>query len=344
MTSIKNIFKNYTVPCIFIFLGVLGFLISGLSFKMVLNDIIERLGRNLFIVLSLIIPITAGMGINFALTVGAMAGQLAIIAVVIMNIEGIFGTFTAFLISLPIAFIFGLFIGILMNKTKGREMITGLIAGYFFSGIYQLIIILIPVNNPVIGVEGGRGIKCTIDLGIIKYSLDRFPTYIRIMGIKIPLFTLFICGLLCVFIWYLSKTKLGHHMKITGLDIKTAEERGINVNRVRVIAIILSTVFAAWGQIISLQNIGTLSTFGSHDQVGIYAAAAILVGGASIKKAGFMNAIVGTLLFYLLFIVAPKAGTNIFNDPQIGEFFRVFMAYGVIVVALYINNKRNRDY
>ena len=82
MKTLKNIFKDYTVPCIFILLGIIGFIISGLSFKMVINDLIERLGRNLFIVLSLIIPISAGMGINFALTVGAMAGQLAVIAVV----------------------------------------------------------------------------------------------------------------------------------------------------------------------------------------------------------------------------------------------------------------------
>lgn len=344
MKTLKNIFKDYTVPCIFILLGIIGFIISGLSFKMVINDLIERLGRNLFIVLSLIIPISAGMGINFALTVGAMAGQLAVIAVVVMNIEGIGGTFAAFLISVPISIIFGLIIGFLMNKTKGREMITGLVAAYFFSGIYQLIILSLPINNPIIGVEGGKGIKSTIDLGIIKYSLDRFPTYIRVLGIKIPLFTLIICGLLCVFIWYIGKTKLGQDIKITGLDIKTSEEKGINVNKVRIIAIVLSTVFAGIGQIISLQNIGTLSTFGSHEQVGMYAAAAILVGGASIKKAKFTNAIVGTILFYFLFIVTPKAGANIFGDTQIGEFFRVFIAYGVIVVALYINNKKNKSY
>ena len=344
MTSIKNIFKNYTVPCVFLILGIIGFFIADLPIKMFINDIIERISRNFFIVLSLIIPIMAGMGINFALTVGAMAGQLALIFVVILNISGTLGVFTAFLISLPISAIFGIFIGLIMNRTKGREMITGLILGYFFSGIYQLIILSIPVSNSVIGVEGGRGVKSTIDLGIIKYGLDRFPTYIRIFGIKLPLFTLIICSMLCLFIWYFSKTKLGQDIRLTGMDIKTAEEKGINVNKVRIIAIVLSTIFAGIGQIISLQNIGTLSTFGSHEQVSMYAGASILVGGASIKKAGCMNAFIGTLLFYILFIVAPKSGTNIFGDPQIGEFFRVFIAYGVIVFALIINNKKNKSY
>ena len=77
-----------------------------------------------------------------------------------------------------------------------------------------------------------------------------------------------------------------------------------NVDRTRVIAIIFSTVLAGLGHLIFAQNIGSLQTYGAHEQVGLYAGAAILVGGASIVKASNGQALLGCLLFHLLFIVA----------------------------------------
>ncbi|MEG0901281.1 MAG: ABC transporter permease, partial [Clostridia bacterium] len=32
--------------------------------------------------------------------------------------------------------------------------------------------------------------------------------------------------------------------------------------------------------------------------------------------------------------VAQDAGKNLFGDPNVGEYFRVFMSYGVIALAL----------
>ena len=39
---------------------------------------VARMGRNLFLVLCLLFPIMAGMGMNFAMTLGAMGAELAI--------------------------------------------------------------------------------------------------------------------------------------------------------------------------------------------------------------------------------------------------------------------------
>ena len=66
----------------------------------------------------------------------------------------------------------------------------------------------------------------------------------------------------------------------------------------------------------------------------MFAAAAILIGGASVSKATIGHALLGTVLFHTLFIVSPLAGRNLFGDAQIGEYFRSFVAYGVIAVAL----------
>lgn len=59
-------------------------------------------------------------------------------------------------------------------------------------------------------------------------------------------------------------------------------------------------------------------------------------------KASIGNVFLGVILFHLMFIVAPRAGAAITGDSMIGEYFRVFVSYAVITVALimYETNKR----
>ena len=122
----------------------------------------------------------------------------------------------------------------------------------------------------------------------------------------------------------------------TGRRSRTADcgVAGIKTEKIRVLAIVLSTVLAAWGQIIFLQNIGTLNTYNSHEQVGTFAIAALLIGGATVSKATISQALTGTLLFHVLFVVSPMAGQALFGSAQIGEYFRVFVAYGIIAISL----------
>ncbi|MDF2531675.1 MAG: Branched-chain amino acid transport system / permease component [Clostridia bacterium] len=339
--DIKGLLINNSVPVMFIIICLGGWVASGLNATFVLRELVDRIDRNLLLVVSLIIPVIAGMGLNFALVVGAMAGQIGLIAIKILGIGGLPGLFVAALISLPFAWLFGMGTGKLLNKTKGQEMITSLILGFFAMGLYQLVFLLfmgtvIPVNNPEIILEGGVGLKNAIDLKVIKYSLDNVLS-IPVMGIKIPVLSFIIIGLFCYMTKFLLKTKLGQDFRALGQDIKIAKISGIDVDKKRLIAITISTVLAGWGQIMFLQNIGTLQTYSSHEQVGMFAAAAILVGGASVTKATIGQAILGTLLFHTLFIVSPNAGKNLFGDAQIGEFFRSFVAYGVIAMSLLLH-------
>jgi len=339
--SLQQILVSNSVPILFLFICLGGIYASKLHYIYILNEIVNRLDRNLFLVLSLIIPVLAGMGLNFALVVGAMAGQIGLIVIRIYGIGGIKGLLLATLISTPFAILFGYGTGIILNKTKGREMITSLILGYFAMGLYQLVFLLfmgtiIPVPNPEILLSGGIGVKNAIDLDLIKYSLDNI-WQVNFMGVKLPLFSFFLIALLCLFIKFITRTKLGQDFRALGQDLHIAEVAGINVNKTRLIAIIISTVLAAWGQIMFLQNIGTLQTYSSHEQVGMFAVAAILVGGASVTRATIGQAILGTILFHTLFIVSPNAGKELFGDSQIGEFFRSFIAYGVIALSLVLH-------
>ncbi|MEG2018623.1 MAG: ABC transporter permease, partial [Clostridium sp.] len=173
----EYIFSNM-VTILFIILCLIGLNLSGQPLTLVLDEIVNRIARNLFIVLSLIIPVIAGMGLNFGIVIGAMAAQIVIIAVTHWGIVGIPGFLLCVVLTTPIAIVFGYLTGKLLNMTKGQEMITSMILGIFANGLYQLLFLflvgtVIPMKNPKLMISGGVGIKNTVDLnGGIKYALD----------------------------------------------------------------------------------------------------------------------------------------------------------------------------
>lgn len=167
------------------------------------------------------------------------------------------------------------------------------------------------------------------------YGLTYIPALFNVLiAVQLPVMTYICIGVLCVFNNLLMRTRLGQNMRAVGQNRAVANSAGIDVDKTRIIAMLFSIVLASWGQLIYLQNIGTMSTYGAHTQVGQFAIAALLVGGASVQKATNKNALLGIVLFHTLFIVSPLAGKELFGDPVIGEYFRVFVSYGVIAMAL----------
>lgn len=447
------------VVILFTILCILAIIASGNPLTFVAGELFTRIGRNGFTVLSLLVPVLAGMGLNFGITIGAVAAQISLFWIVYWGFTGIEGFLLAVLMATPLAILFGFLVGKLFNKMKGSEMIAGMVLGYFADGLYMFLFLyviggVIPVESETLLIAGNVGVKNTIDLaGNLKYALDTVPmirlvdgflivslallvikfiakrtktpdislrsdikrtimavllyalSYIpyvtRFMStdrlllrhalyiatvavivikikdivinkyikkddafemsgrigsivlfivlnivafipqisdvldfVKIPVTTYLCIALLCYFNTALLKTVLGQNMRTVGQSRVVANAAGINVDRTRIIAMVISTVLACWGQLIYLQNIGTFSTYGAHTQVSQFAIAALLVGGASVQRATNKQAIIGVILFHTLFIVAPQAGKQLFDNAQLGEYFRVFVAYGVIAISL----------
>ena len=338
--------RKTSVPIMFIIICAICIPLSGLSANMLINEIVTRIGRNAFLILSLLIPIMAGMGLNFGMTLGAMAAEIALIFVSDWQIVGIPGMVLAAIVSVPISVLLGIFCGKILNEAKGREMITSYIMSFFVNGIYQLVVLylmgsIIPIKHGAIKLPRGYGIRNTVSLLSMRQKLDNLLA-INVAGVKIPVLTFIIIALLCLFIVWFSKTKLGQDMRAVGQDMGVARDAGINVERTRIISIVMSTVLAGFGMIIYLQNMGNIATYSAHSQIGMFCIAALLVGGASVDRASIGNVFLGVILFHTMFIVAPKAGAAITGDSMIGEYFRVFVSYAVITIALvmYETNKR----
>ncbi len=395
MKQISRWFSENVVVVFFTVLCILAYMIAGQAPYVVMSDLINRVMRNSIMVLALIIPILAGMGLNFGIVVGAMSAQAAIIFITHWRLGGVAGVVAALVISTVISVICGYLLGRLFNKTRGQEMITGMIAGYFGNGIYLLIFLvllgtIIPFWDPELSISTGIGIKDTLNMQKnMKGALDQvfelkfsvvlmitfglFTLYTAWKALKkkedvkklairwaiwgvvlavvlnapvlgkvvakcdVPIVTLLFIILVSVLCQYITKTKLGQDFRSVGSDIKIAEASGINVDRIRILATIFSTVLAGWGQFVFLQNMGTFSTYTAQQNVGTFSIAALLVGGASIDKANVKQAFTGVVLFQLLFLLAPAAGTKIFNDSQVGEYFRTVISNGVIAVALVLH-------
>ena len=346
--SLKTIIANNAVPIIFIALSAAAIPISGFSGTYLIQEMLTRLARNSFLVLSLLIPILAGMGLNFGMVLGAMAGQIGMIFVTDWAVVGVPGMILAGLIGTPIAMVLGYICGEVLNRAKGREMVTSYILGFFINGVYQLIVLycmgnIIPISNPQLVLSRGYGIRNAINLTGLRHVLDNLIP-LKIMTVDVPVATFIFIAAFCLFIVWFRRTKLGQDMRALGQDMKVAEEAGIPEERTRIIAILISTVLACFGQIIFLQNIGTMNTYNSHEQAGMFAIAALLIGGASVSRATITNVFVGVTLFHLMFVVSPMAGKELIGQAQLGEYFRVFVSYGIIALALVLHAwKRMRD-
>lgn len=340
------------VPIVFIAISAVAIPLSGFSFSHLVQELLIRIGRNSFLILSLLIPIMAGMGLNFGMVLGAMAGQIGLILISDWAIVGIPGVVLAMLVGTPIAILLGILCGNVLNRAKGQEMVTSYILGFFINGLYQLVVLyfmgwIIPISNPVILLSRRYGVRNTVNLQGIRGVLDNLvPVSFPFFGgtVRVPLATLLVIAVFCLFIVWFRRTKLGQDMRAIGQSQSVADSAGIAVNRTRIIAIVISTVLACYGQVIYLQNMGTLNTYNSHEQVGMFSIAALLIGGASVSRASIANVFAGVVLFHLMFIVAPMAGKNLMGQAQIGEYFRVFVSYGIIAIALVLHAwKRNRD-
>ena len=340
--------RDNLVPIMFIAICAVCIPISGFSVGYLINEIITRMGRNIFLIMSLLIPIMAGMGLNFGMTLGAMAAEIALIFVADWQIWGIPGVVLACIVSIPFSILLGLVCGKILNMSKGREMITSYIISYFINGIYQLVVLymmgsIIPIKHTSIKLPRGYGIRNTVSLLNMRQCIDN-AWAIRIGTVKIPVLTFVIIAALCLFVVWFRRTKLGQDMRAVGQDMVVAKDAGINVERTRIISIIISTVLAGFGMVLYLQNMGNIATYSSHSQIGMFCIAALLVGGASVDRASIGNVFLGVILFHTMFIVAPSAGAKITGDSMIGEYFRVFVSYGVITVALVMYEAKKRKH
>ena len=75
MRDVKKFFKDNIVSVVFALICVGAIIASQQTPFYLINAVVTRLSRYGILVFALIIPVTAGLGLNFGLVIGAMCAQ-----------------------------------------------------------------------------------------------------------------------------------------------------------------------------------------------------------------------------------------------------------------------------
>ena len=336
---VKKFINEFGWPRIIILLFLISqFVIApffGIRLDTSISDTLIRLGMNGILVLSLLPMVQGGTGLNFGLPLGVVAGLLGSVCSLEIGATGFLGFFTAIGIAVPIAIIVGIGYGLILNKIKGGEMMIATYVGFSSVAFMGILWILLPFKaEDMIWAYGGSGLRTTI-------SVENYWFHIlnNILPIKIgthfvfPTGMFIFFGIMCFLVWLFFRTRTGTAMTAAGSNMEFARASGVNVDKMRIISVVLSTVLAAIGIIVYQQSFGFIQLYQAPLFMAFPAVAALLIGGASVNKATIFNVILGAFLFQGILTMTPSVMVAIVKSDM-SETIRLIISNGMILYAL----------
>lgn len=129
-----------------------------------ISNVLTRIGMHGVLVLCMVPSIRSGLGPNFAVPFGILAGLLGGLIAVQFNMTGLGGFAVAMACALAISFPMGLLFGYLMNRVKKSEMMVATYFGYATVAIMCIGWLILPFTNNAITWSMGKGLRNTINL------------------------------------------------------------------------------------------------------------------------------------------------------------------------------------
>ena len=332
---IKKIGWPRLIIGIFVFLLFILCPIVGIDIQFAITDVIGRFGMNLVLILSLVPMIQAGCGLNFGIPLGIVSGAFGTVCSIELRVSGFPGILTAIVIGCSFAVLIGLIYGFILNRIKGDEMIISTYLGMAFIAFMSLgWIKFLPFKNPLLLYGfGGNGMKPQITLGQNWAKvLDNILHFKIGPIIDIPVGMLLFGALCCFLMWVFFRSKLGTAMTAVGSNPEYAKASGVNINKMRLISVVMSTVIAALGIIVYYQHYTFVQLYLAPTNLTLPTIAAILIGGAALRKASIVNVLIGAFLFQAIITVGPMVAGEAFGD--IAEALRMVISNGMVLYAL----------
>ncbi len=307
----------------------------NISVRMMLGNVLERMSMYGVLVLAMMPGIQCGIGLNMGMTIGCIAGLFGIVSVLQVNMVGFPALLVACLIGAVVALPLGWSYSKLLNRMKGNEMTISTYVGFSFVSLMCIAWMMLPFNNPkIIWLLSGKGLRVTHSLlGSFAHLLDNFLAF-KAFGVKVPTGGLLFLFLCCLAVWLFSRSRLGIAMTAAGSNPRFAEASGINVNHMRTVGTVLSTVIAAVGIVIYSQAFGYAQLYTAPRQLGFVASSAILIGGATVSKAKVSHVIIGVFLFEGVLVFGQQIANSIMAGGGLSEVMRIMISNGIILYAL----------
>jgi simple sugar transport system permease protein len=335
----ETIVKAMGVPrliiSLFFVLLCVGALLFDLSLPALLGNTVVRMGMNSIMVLAMFPGIQCGISLNLGLPIGLVAGLLGGLMAIEFEIPGVQGFVFALATGSAIAAVAGYFYAKLLNRLKGSEMSVTTYVGFSIVSLMSIAWLMLPFNSLKLRWPLGTGLRNTIGLDKSNFwrILDNFLAF-NIGGFRVPTGLLLFMAVCCFLVWLFSRSKTGIAMRAVGNNRRFAQSTGVNVDKMRTIGTVLSTVLGAIGILVYSQSYGFMQLYTAPRQMGFVAASAILIGGASTTRAKISHVIIGTFLFQGVLTLGMPVANELVPGSTISETMRILISNGIILYAL----------
>ncbi len=306
----------------------------GLDLSDLISNVLIRIGMNGVLVLAMVPAVQCGISLNFGISLGIVGGLLGSLISIEMGFSGVPSFIAAVIIGVVISSVIGFGYGNFLNKVKGSEMTVSTYVGFSMISLMNIAWLILPFKNRKLGWVIGQGLRNTIDISdSFGKLLVNFLSF-KIGKVVVPTGALLFFLLCCLLVYMFLQSKLGMAMSAAGINPQYARAAGINVERMRVIGTTISTALAGVGIITYAQSYGFLQLYNGPLLMSFAAVAAVLIGGASVKRATISNVIIGTFLFQGIISIGLPVANKIIPEGNLSEVMRLIISNGIILYSL----------
>ncbi|MDR0617026.1 MAG: ABC transporter permease [Synergistaceae bacterium] len=363
--KVKKFIENFGWPRIIIAAFLMCLFAStplvGVRLDTSISDTLVRVGMNGVLVLAMVPMVQSGCGLNFGLPLGIISGllgattsiQIATSADIIAKSGAASGGMkyalasalqtgargpllfaSALAIAVPCAAVLGFVYAQILNRVKGEEMMIATYVGFSSVAVMCMAWLLLPFDSAVmVWGYGGSGLRTTISTeGFWRHILSDFGS-ITIGRFYVPTGMFLFFAFMVFLVWAFFRTKTGTAITAVGSNPEFARASGINVDKMRTISVMFSTILGAVGILVYEQSFGFIQLYMGPLYMAFPAVAAILLGGASVNKATMTNVVVGTFLFQGILTMTPSVINNLLKSDM-SEVIRIMVSNGMILYAL----------
>lgn len=306
-----------------------------LSLSTLLSNTIVRMGMNAIMVLAMVPGIQCGISLNLGLPIGLVAGLIGGLLTIELGIPGWGGFLFAIVSGSALAAVCGYLYALMLNRLKGSEMSVTTYVGFSIVSLMCIAWLVLPFKSLKLRWPLGTGLRNTIGLDgtNFRHILNDFLSF-QIGDFTIPTGLLLFMLFSCFVVWMFSRSRTGQAMQAVGNNPRFAESVGINVDKMRIIGTVFSTVLGAVGILVYSQSYGFMQLYTAPRQMGFIAASAILIGGASTSRCKISHVLIGTFLFQGVLTLGMPVANVLVPGSTISETLRILISNGIILYAL----------
>lgn len=306
-----------------------------LSLSTLLSNTIVRMGMNAIMVLAMVPGIQCGISLNLGLPIGLVAGLIGGLLTIELGIPGWGGFLFAIVSGSALAAVCGYLYALMLNRLKGSEMSVTTYVGFSIVSLMCIAWLVLPFKSLKLRWPLGTGLRNTIGLDgtNFRHILNDFLAF-QIGDFTIPTGLLLFMLFSCFVVWMFSRSRTGQAMQAVGNNPRFAESVGINVDKMRIIGTVFSTVLGAVGILVYSQSYGFMQLYTAPRQMGFIAASAILIGGASTSRCKISHVLIGTFLFQGVLTLGMPVANVLVPGSTISETLRILISNGIILYAL----------